>query len=368
MTIFPTTLAQAPGTPPTTTIEVDPGEVPDVEITTDESGTSEIEAQGAVGEALDEVVPATGIESVDSAVGTLTDAVGNLFDNFIAFLPQLVIALLVVIATAVVVKIVDGAALRVFRRAKLKESLRDLFRIAVRTGVWFAGLMVAAGIVFPGFGFAQLIATAGLASIAIGFAFQDIFENFFAGILILWRFPFENGDFIRCEGVEGMVEDVEIRMTRVRQADGELVLVPNSMIFKNVVRVMNDQPRRRLEVTAGIAYGEDLPTGRRVILDAVKSCGTVHDEPVPEVLTSNFGASSIDFTVIWWADPKPIDEMRSRDEVIAAIKKALDDAGIEIPFPHRTLTFSKNEPAIIRAVAGRPDAEGSPGGDQADGD
>ena len=90
---------------------------------------------------------------------------------------------------------------------------------------------------------------------------------------------------------------------------------------------------------------------------------SVSNDAPPEVLAQAFGASSIDFTVIWWADPTPIDEMRSKDEVVEAIKGALDDAGIEIPYPYRTLTFSQNEPAIIDAVAGRLGGSGATGGE-----
>ncbi|MFI4860512.1 MAG: mechanosensitive ion channel family protein [Phycisphaerales bacterium JB063] len=363
-----TTAPQAPAsaddlaTPtPGATIEIDPSASEAIRIESGEEVVEEPEVQGAVGDALENVVPESGIESVDGAVNTLTDAVGGLVDGFIGMLPQLVIALLVIIVTAFLVRLADKVATKLMRRARLRESLRDLGRIAVRVIAWFAGLMVAAGIVFPGFGFAQLIATAGLASIAIGFAFQDIFENFFAGILILWRFPFENGDFIEVDGLMGRVEDVEIRMTRLRKTNGELVLVPNATIFKNKVTVMTNKPHRRLELAVGIAYGEDVAAGRQVILDAVKSCDTVRGDAPPEVLATAFGASSIDFDVIWWADNTPIDERRSRDQVVEAIKSALDAAGIEIPYPYRTLTFSKNEPAIIEAIAGRVGSGGETG-------
>jgi len=363
-----TTLAQAepaspevapdasPADPPEgATIEIDPDAVEGIEVVPPEGAAVEPEPDepGAVGEVLEDIVPETGNDSVDGAVNTLADAVGGLVDGLIAMLPQLVIALLVLIVTMFLVRLADKLARKVTKRAKMRESLRDLFRIAVRIAVWFAGLMVAAGIVFPGFGFAQLIATAGLASIAIGFAFQNIFENFFAGILILWHFPFENGDYIEVDGLMGKVEDVEIRMTRIRKTNGELVLVPNATIFRSNVTVMTNRRHRRLELAVGIAYGEDVAEGRKVILEAVKSCKTVRNDAEPEVLAQAFGASSIDFLVIWWADNTPIDELRSKDEVVEAIKSALDDAGIEIPYPYRTLTFSKNEPAIIDAVAGR---------------
>ena len=148
-------------------------------------------------------------------------------------------------------------------------------------------------------------------------------------------------------------------MTKLRQTSGELLLIPNATIFKGNVNVLTNKPKRRIELAVGIAYGEDVAEGQTVILEAVKACDTVDQSGnFPEVLASGFGASSIDFDIIWWTKSAPIETRRSRDQVIEAVKKALDDAGIEIPYPYRTLTFSPNEPDIIRAfaTAGRGDA------------
>ncbi len=223
--------------------------------------------------------------------------------------------------------------------------------------------MLAAVIVFPGFGVGNLIATTGLLSIALGFAFQDIFENAFAGVLILWRFPLEIGDFIEVPNVSimGRVEDIEIRMTQLRLTTGELVLMPNSTIYKNVVKVLTNRDKRRITVACGIAYGEDVAEGRRVMREAVEGCPSVDRDGGHgvEVYAQAFGASSIDFEVTWWAGATPLEQRKSRDEVVEAVKAALDNAGIEIPYPYRTLTFSKNEPDIIEAIAGRTGSGGS---------
>jgi len=311
-----------------------------------------LEPTGLVGDAISDVVPETGNAAVDAATSKLSSAVGGMIDAFIGMLPNLVIAALVLVFTwfmaGVVRKLVKGFA----TRAKMRPNLVDLFIIMSRIGVWFLGFMIAASIVFPGFGPGQLIATAGLASIAIGFAFQDIFENFFAGILILMNFPFHAKDYIEVEGITGQVEDITVRMTKLRQASGELVLIPNATIFKGNVTVLTNRPRRCVELAVGIAYGEDVAEGRKVILEAVKGCDTVDTSNAPpQVLATAFGASSIDFDIIWWTGNTPIDARRSRDQVVEAVKKALDDAGIEIPYPHRTLTVSSNEPGINRALA-----------------
>ncbi|MEM6393236.1 MAG: mechanosensitive ion channel family protein, partial [Planctomycetota bacterium] len=199
----------------------------------------------------------------------------------------------------------------------------------------------------------QVVATLGLGSIALGFAFKDIIENFLAGIIILWKFPYDAGDFIECEGITGRVENIELRMTLIRRTDGVLDLIPNAMMFKNPVKVLTNRPIRRMTVMCGVAYGEDVAESRKVIKQAVEACTSIDKSNPVEIFAQEFGASSIDFEVTWWCGSTPLQVRESRDEVVEAVKKALDDAGIEIPYPYRTLTFTKNEPDIINAVAGR---------------
>ncbi|MDX1519245.1 MAG: mechanosensitive ion channel family protein, partial [Gammaproteobacteria bacterium] len=179
----------------------------------------------------------------------------------------------------------------------------------------------------------------GIASIAVGFAFKEIFENFFAGILLLWRFPMEPGDYIECEGVMGKIEDITVRMTTIRKVSGELIVLPNSYLFKNPLVILTNIPKVRVGIIAGVAYGEDLERAVSVIEDAVTSCDTVSKDRPVQVFPHEFGSSSVDIEVVWWTDPDPVDIRRSRGEVIMAIKRALDDEGIEIRFPYRTLTF-----------------------------
>jgi small-conductance mechanosensitive channel len=190
----------------------------------------------------------------------------------------------------------------------------------------------------------------GLGSVAIGFAFKDIFENFFAGILILWRYPFDRGDFISCVDVSGKVEEITIRNTLIRRLDGELAVVPNATVFKNNVDVLTSQPQRRVRLICGIAYGEDVDTARDVIQTAVRKCKTIEGIRTVEVFAEEFADSSVNFEVAWWTGSKPLDMRRSRDEVVTAIKAALDSAGIEIPFPYRTLTFK--DASIPAALGG----------------
>lgn len=243
------------------------------------------------------------------------------------------------------------------RRSRLRPSLQTALVTLLRIGVWTFGLMVAATILFPNLTPTKLLAGLGLGSIAVGLAFKDIFENFLAGILILIREPMKIGDDIECEEVSGRVEHISIRDTYLRERSGELVIVPNSFLFKNPIRVLTDRPLRRISLVVGVAYGEDVDAAREVIRSAFASLETVERDRPVDVFATEFNSSSVDFTVRWWTGSAPIDEHRSRDEVAAAIKAALDAAGVEIPFPYRTLTF--REPLHLAGAAAPEEHEAS---------
>lgn len=271
----------------------------------------------------------------------ITSSLQTLWRDFLERLPLMVVGLFMLVITWGVDHVAAIVIRRSARQAKLRTSLQDLLVQLSTFVVWVIGLMVAAVVVFPGMTPAKLLTVLGLGSVALGFAFKDIFENFFAGILILWRFPFDKGDFIECDGICGKVEDVTIRMTVIRQVDGQLVVVPNAALFKNPVNVLTSEELRRTAIICGVAYGEDIDQCRDVIEVAVKDCPTVAKSKPVEVFAQEFASSAVNFEVTWWTGSTPLELRRSRDEVVARVKRSLDEAGIEIPFPYRTLTFKQ---------------------------
>ena len=276
------------------------------------------------------------------------ETLSNIWRDFLGHTPLFGAGLTIIFATALAGRLFNAVSGRVFRPLRVRRSIKELLRRFVYITIWLVGLLVAAMVVFPGITPAKALTTLGLGSIAIGFAFKDIFENFFAGILLLWRFPFENGDFIECEGILGRIDDITIRNTLIRLTSGELVVIPNATLFKNPVQVLTNRKVRRVTISCGVAYGENLDQSRDVIQTAVNHCSTVDDAEPIEVFAHEFADSSINFEVSWWTQPTPTDIRRSRDQVISAIKRALDEAGIEIPFPYRTLTFKEPIEAAIK--------------------
>lgn len=274
---------------------------------------------------------------VSQAIDVVSSSVKTLWKDFLARSPLIVAGVLALVLTALISKLVTAIGSRVAQRSGLRISLQDLLLQLLTIGVWIAGLLVAAVIIFPGMTPGKALTVLGLGSVAIGFAFKDIFENFFAGILILWKYPFDRGDFIKSGEIEGRIEDITIRMTMVRQVNGELIVAPNAMLFKNPVDVLTSKPIRRTTILCGVAYDVDLDRAQAVLREAVEGCETVRKERDVEIFAQEFADSSINFEVTWWTGSKPFDTRESRDEVVRAVKRALDKAGIEIPFPQRTL-------------------------------
>lgn len=275
-------------------------------------------------------------------VNILTSYVDQYGRAMLSASPRLLAALVVLLLTGLVSMMMRPVIVGLGRRFRLRRNLIDVLRMLVGIGIWIGGLLVAVTILFPTITPGRVLTTLGLGSVAIGFAFKDTFENFLAGILILLREPFKIGDHVECDDVEGQVEEITIRDTRIRRTDGQLVVMPNHELFQHPVTVRTDQELRRTTIICGVAYDENVDEARTVIQEAVRKIDSVrNDVRDVQVFAQAFGASSIDFEVTWWTGSRPVDIRASRDQVVAAVKAALDDAGIEIPFPYSTLTFKE---------------------------
>jgi len=268
----------------------------------------------------------------------------ELFASFVELLPQIAFALIFIVITALAAKFAVMVYRKAVSRTRLRSALIEVLAKFLGIVIWVVGLLIAATIMFPDLTPGNLLAGLGIGSIAIGFAFKDIFENFLAGVFILLREPMRIGDYMECEGVEGFVQKITLRDTYVRQSDGQLVVAPNAMLFTNPVFVVTDRSLRRVTVTCGVAYGEDVDVAREVIRHAVKSVDSVEEDRPPQIFAEAFADSSINFEISWWTGSRPVEVRQSRDKVVAAVKRALDEAGIEIPFPHRTLLFKGSLP------------------------
>lgn len=266
--------------------------------------------------------------------------------------PKIVIALIVLLLTWAISRLIGALEGRIARRLRLRQNLTDVLLMLTRVLIWTAGILIALTVLFPSITPGKALTTLGLGSVAIGFAFKDTFENFLAGILILLREPFAIGDYVECESVEGRIEAITIRDSRIRRTDGQLVVMPNHELFQNPVTVRTDKDLRRTTIICGVARSEDVDNARTVIREAVEALDTVRsDIKDVQVFAQSFGDASIDFEVTWWTGSSPLEIRQSRDQVVAAVKGALDAAGIEIPYPYRVLTFAGSVPVTVENSA-----------------
>ena len=272
----------------------------------------------------------------------LLEQLNTMTVGFIKLLPMLGIAVFVVFMTWIASAILKAIVSKILNKSHTRPSLKSLILSLCKILVWTLGILIALTIIFPSLTPAKMLAALGLGSIAIGFAFQDIFENFLAGMMIMLREKMRIGDFIKCEDVEGSIEQINIRDSYIRQTDGQLILVPNSKLFKNEVFIRTDKDIRRFQIVCGVSYDTDLAHAKSVIDTAMNTIELIEKDKPIQIFASEFNSSSVDFTIRWWAKSKPLDMYESRDQVIMSVKKALDDADIEIPFPYRTLTFKED--------------------------
>jgi small conductance mechanosensitive channel len=265
----------------------------------------------------------------------------EMLDGFLAGLPNLVVATLVAIGVWALARALRGTVREVLQRSGAGEYAGIIVGRLVQWTTLILGGLVVVSVVFPSIDAATLVGLLGISSLAIGFAFRDIAENFLAGVLILLTRPFKIGDQIDINGFEGTVEDIQTRATYIRTYDGRVVVVPNADFLTDIVVVNTRYGTRRSEYDVGIGYPDDMLQAKRLILAAIRELDGVLPEPAPDVLTVELADSSVNLKVRWWTDSRRSDVVATSDRVITAVKLALDKGGINIPFPIRTVYLNQ---------------------------
>ena len=268
---------------------------------------------------------------------TIIEALLELFKQGVKVLPGLLSALIILFLTKYAVKLVLKIADEAGSRTIKSRSLQLLLLKVSRISVWTIGILLACVLAFPSFELADIIATLGVGSVAIGFAFQDIFKNFLAGIILLVEEPFRIGDEIVIGDYEGKVENISIRTTKIRTYSGERVLLPNSNVFTDAVKVATAYSSRRTDLAVGVDYNTPLSKAMTILEKTIASISGVLEDPRPETEIVNFNDSSIDFIVRYWTAPQKKQLRNVQTRAMIEIKQALDKAEIGIPYPIRTV-------------------------------
>jgi small conductance mechanosensitive channel len=259
----------------------------------------------------------------------------RMFAIAVALVPRVLAALVVAALFWVGFKIVKPALRGVLTRAHFAPALVHLLVNGLLKGAFVVvgGVMAASQL---GINVGAALAGIGVVGIAVGFAAQETIANMIAGFLIFWDRPFKVGDFVTTLDKYGEVREITMRTTRIRTMENTYVVIPNKQIIGDMLVNHSLYGEVRVNVPIGIAYKERIAEAREVLLPAASAVAGVLSDPAPDVVARGLGDSSVNLEVRVWTDD-PSQERRLVFEVLEASKVALDQADIQIPFPHLQL-------------------------------
>ena len=261
-------------------------------------------------------------------------------ETLIAMLPNLVVAVLILVIFYFLARLMRLVANRLLDRLSDKGAINNLFSTLFYLLTLGVGLIIALNVLRLEQTVTSLLAGAGIIGLALGFAFQDITANFISGILIAFRKPIQVGDIIQSRDFMGMVEKIDLRVTVIRTFQGLHVIIPNREIFQNPVTNYTKTYDRRIDLEVGVSYGEDLQRVKEITLNAMDGMPGLLPNKEVKLFYTGFGESSINFVLMLWIHyPDEPGYLEARSEAIMRVKKAFDANDITIPFPIRTLDF-----------------------------
>ncbi len=287
--------------------------------------------------------------SFQHALGSVIDKLGGWYHTLVNMLPNIVLVIIVAVVVWFLSRGVARVSRRGLERVMTHEHVARLLARLASLAVLFFGVVLMLGILHLDKAVASLLAGVGILGLAVGFAGQDLAANFMAGLLLTFRHPFGTGDLIQSGDFFGRVEEIDLRSTTGLTLQGQRVTIPNKTVLGNPIINYSITGRRRVDLSCGVAYGDDLQKVEEVAVRAVETLQDRDPEQPVELFYEEFGSSSINFTIRFWISPEQRTFLAARSEAIKAIKRAFDEAGITIPFPIRTLDFG--------VVGGEPLAE-----------
>jgi small conductance mechanosensitive channel len=278
--------------------------------------------------------------NIENAYSLVTDKLEKWIEAIIAMLPNLVVAILIVIVFYFIARLVRNLVSKLLDRMHVHRSLSSLVESVVYVIVILIGLFIALGVLELDKTVTSLLAGVGVIGLALGFAFQDTAANFVSGVFLAVRSPFRIDDIVETGGVMGKVQKISLRSSLVRTFQGIDVIIPNKDVFQNPIHNYSRSGKRRVDLQCGISYGDDLEKVKQVTLSALEGLSSIDQDEEITFFYDGFGDSSINFTVRAWVNNiAQADFLQTRHDMIVAVKKAFDENDIMIPFPIRTLDF-----------------------------
>lgn len=258
----------------------------------------------------------------------------------IEMLPNLLLAIVILVVFGLLGKLIRKMVNRLLHKTTDNKTIIDLLETIAGVIIVGIGVFVALGVLQLQGTVTSLLAGAGIIGLAIGFAFQDIAANFISGILLSIRHPFGKGDIIESNDFYGTVQKINLRNTLIKTPQGQRVYIPNKVVYENPFINYTANYKRRIDISCGVSYGDDLEKAKELAIEAVESLDNYDSGKDVEFFYDEFGGSSINFKIRFWVNfRKNPDFWQARSDAIIAITKKFDENDIMIPFPIRTLDF-----------------------------
>ena len=286
---------------------------------------------------------------------TLTEAFGNLIDKLngwvniiIENIPNFILAILVLTVSYFAARYVNKLVSKLVSKRVDQTSISNMIARISAVVVVLAGLFLALGIMNLGKALTSLLAGAGVVGLAIGLALQGTLSNTFAGIMLSFRKKIQIGNWVETNGYSGEVTDINLKDFTIKEADNNVVVIPNKMILENPLKNYSLTTKMRVFLECGVGYESDLEKVQKLTKQTIANAfDQVESEEEVEFYYTEFGGSSINYLCRFWIDAESMLE-KLKTTAIIEIKKAYDKEGINIPFPIRTLQFD-NELAFDEA-------------------
>ncbi len=279
--------------------------------------------------------------NIQAALVDVADKVLGWGHGVILMIPNFTVAILVVLLAFALSRAAHHLVSKAMLRATAQPLLTNLMATVVQAVVILVGMFIALGILKLDKTVTSLLAGAGVIGLALAFAFQDIVSNFLSGVLLAIRRPFSPGDIIKTNEFQGTVHELNLRATHLRTVEGQIVIIPNSLVFQKPLTNFSMVRYRRVDVTCGVSYQDDLEMVEKLALQAIGGLEITDRSRAIDLYYTGFGESAVEFTVRFWIQVvQQTDHLKARSLAIKSLKRTFDDAGISIPFPIRSVDLS----------------------------
>ncbi|MEP6467111.1 MAG: mechanosensitive ion channel family protein [Parafilimonas sp.] len=260
--------------------------------------------------------------------------------GFITLLPNILLATIILVIGLFIAKKIKLLAAKLIKKISRNRTLDNLFTSIVY--IFFIGIVIfiVLSVLHLSTAVTSVLAGAGIFGLALAFAFQDIAANFISGVFLSFRRPLHVDDIVKIKDYMGKVMEINLRDTVIATFQGQMVIIPNKDVFQNPIENYTLLGKRRVDITVGISFGDDLEKVKNITLDAVKDIEGLSKEDKVTFFYKEFGDSSINFLLRLWVNcpDQPI-YLEVCSQAIMRIKKAYDANDIMLPFPIRTLDF-----------------------------